>query len=242
MGIGVAQERRGSGGEYVVIGKTLDELIADVRAELSEEDTAFFTDENVTAFLNRGQDVIATDCPWACVATYSVASVANQPRYLMPLNVIHPTATFIRDSGGTAERTNYVEPDILDRLTSYSSTAGAARSVSYRNTNIGMELQLYPAPSTSGLWIDVNAHVRPTPMSATTDRTCIDPLFGHVLVNYALWKCKWKDEESPQGDRYRQDFEESLRDMEARRIIKQFDQFNRTRGHRSVTRRIYGRP
>ncbi len=222
-------------------GPTLDELIARVRGELSEEDDAFFTDAIVTRALSAGQDDAASKCPWACVATFSTATVDNSARYRLPIEVIAPTATYVEDSSGNPERMDYDEPDNFDGYGTRTFRVGWSKKVTYRHSDNGIILELYPTPNVTGRAIHVSALVRPTPMADPTDRTDLHPMMVEPLINYALWRLKNKDEEVTQGKEYRMAYDDAIRDLQARRMLKQADQLNRTRGRRAVSRTTFGR-
>lgn len=220
-----------------MIGPTLDEIIGRVRSELSEGDAEFFTDSDLTKAINGGQDAIAADCPWTVLRRYTTTTVIGSSRYALPLDVIHATATYLTLASGQQYRVDYIEADVVDSRTAFSGNQrGVARWVTYRRTDQGIELELYPGPSQTGLILTVEGNVRPTTLSATTDRTDLDPLLVTVLVDYVLWKLKGKDEETQQAREYRDSYETGLRDLRARRLKSQNDQKNVNRAKRSIFR------
>lgn len=206
---------------------TLNELIASIRSELSEGDAEFFTDADVTRFINQGQDIIAADAPWTCIDAFQTFTVAGQASYLLPPAVIQATGAMLRLPGGSSYRLEYLEPNGIDANRSFTaSSTGTPRRVSYRQSALGIVVELWPVPPTTGLELTVGARVRPTPLVAETDRTSFVAICDPVLVSYALARCKRKDEETSQGDRYMTEFGVALANLRAHRMRTQVDKAN----------------
>lgn len=206
---------------------TLNELIADVRSELSEGDDEFFTDADLIRFFNQGQDIIAADAPWVCIDAFQTLTVAGWASYLLPVNVIQATGAILRLPGGAAYRLEYREPNSFDARRSYVTQAtGTPRYVTYRQTNLGVVVELFPVPATTGLELTVGARVRPTPLVNGTDRTTFVALCDPVLVGYGIGRCKRKDEETTQADRYMTEFGVALSNLRAHRMRSQVDKAN----------------
>lgn len=215
---------------------TLDDILTAVRAELSEGDADFFTDDVVTGVINRGQDSIAKDCPWLCMATLFTATVKNASAYMLPERAIHALRSTMRLSSGIPYRLDYKEPDTMDEFASYTNpSSGRPQYVSYDREGNSVIARIWPAPSQSGLTLAVTAHMQPTPLSDLADISDLDPLAIPVLVDYCLYRLKGKDEEQGQMDRYKRDYEDGLRDLRARRMRTQYDKANINRARRSST-------
>jgi hypothetical protein len=217
------------------MGPTLSELIDDVRHELSETDPDFFTDTVVTNFLNEAQDAIVLDVPSAAVDTQTTATVAGSSRYQLPENFVLPRETWIKPETGDEHRLHYLEPDQMDRKWR-SSTSSGRGWVTYRSTRLGTEMEILPVPSVTGLLVTVTASIRPRALVDTTDRTDIDGRYAYLLKAYALGRCKRKDEENSQADRYMAEFNAEIARLSEIETKLQADQFNRTRVGRHVSR------
>ena len=218
-------------------GSTVAALYQRIRSELSENDTDFFTDEDLLDFLNEGQEAIVTACPLAASDSFQSQTVSGSGRYLLPPECVQPTATWLADSTGEFYRLDFLEPDLADHRPRWTTRGSTRGQVTYRPVRDGIAIEIQPVPATTGLDLIVVSHINPRTLTAESDQTDIEARFTYLLVLYALSKCKRKDEETTQADRYATDFQNEMQKLQAKEMIHQADQFNRTRLYRGIQRR-----
>lgn len=223
-----------------MIGPTLAELITDVRAQLSEDDTEFFTADVVRRALNAAQRQIAADCPWAVLETFTTATVPGSPRYRLPGEVVQPTGVWMRLSSGQRYAVDYTEPDRIEGQKAFISlSTGIPRWATSRRSRTGVEIELFPSPNLVTT-LEVEAFIHPAELVNNTDCAEFDPSLCPVLIAYALWKLKGKDEETVQADKYLAAYEAGLSDLRARRTRSQAIKANVARSRRSFYFWRYG--
>lgn len=220
---------------------TLDDIERRVRSRLSESDVDFFTSQNVLDWVNEGQDVIANAVPFTVQTTWQTLVPPNAVAIQLTEECLQPTGAVLQRGNGAPIRLDYVEPDVMDGWKSNRSTrrTGTANYCTVRTRLFGRMLEWEPTLSVTAT-LTVEGHMRPRTLAATTDTTDIPSSLAHVIVDYVLWQAKKKDEESGEAEQAQRQFAADLEKLQARRIIEQADQFNRTRGHRGLGRRMFG--
>lgn len=215
---------------------SLDELLRRVRAQLSENDTEFFTDDNVTDWLNEGQDVIFNDSPFTSKAMWELDATDTMPSgqyFLLDPDCAIPTGLAYRDASGRVRPVDYLEPDRMDRMRRGSSSTGSPRWYTARLTEDGPAIEFFPALSTARP-LYVEGFRRPTPLSDSEDRTDLPRHLIPAVIEYALWCAKDKDEETKQAQEHERKFGEHLSKLAERRLQLQADQHNTVRLGRST--------
>lgn len=198
-----------------MIGVTLAELISRYRGRLSETSTKFFDAPQAIAFANEAQDIVCRDAPYTTVVTYGTTTIPYRNEYLLPEDIVHPTGALIRRSGGQLVRLNFKEKDLMDGDKSWSAGTRA----------VTQSLELY-----------VEGHKRPTPLSENTDWTDIPAYVTNVIVDYMEAMAKTADEEPQQHQQAMNRFQLSLAGLKSARLVAQYDQWERTRPNRRISR------
>lgn len=198
-----------------MIGVTWSQLLSRYRNRLSETSTKFFDDAQALGFANEAQDLIASKAPYTVITTYATTTIPYRAEYDIADEIIHPTGVLIRRSGGSLVRANFVEKDILDGL---KSNGGSVRvPTGY--------YELY-----------VEGHKRPTPLALSSDYTDIPAYVSNTIVDYMEAMAKTSDEENTEHGLAWSRFEKALGYLQEDRIRMQYDQHERSRMYRGVSR------
>jgi len=203
-----------------MIGVTWSQLLSRYRNRLSETSTKFFDDAQALGFANEAQDLIASKVPYTVITTYATTTIPYRAEYDIADEIIHPTGVMIRRSGGNLVRANFIESDILDGLKSN----GAAQRV-----------------PTDYYEMYVQGHKRPTPLLLSTDYTDIPAYISNAIVDYMEAMAKTSDEENTEHGLAWNRFQASLEALQGARIHLQYDQHERSRMYRSISR-MFGGP
>lgn len=214
---------------------SLDELLRRFRAVLSENDTEFFTDSNVTDWLNEAQDVIFNDSPFTSKALWEVDSSSTMPGaqfFLVDDECSIPTGMLYRDTSGTLIPVDVIEPDRMDRLRRGSGSQGTPRWYCVRLTEDGPAVEFFPALSTARP-IFVEGYRAPTELGTAEDRTDLPRHLVPAVIRYALMCAKDKDEETKQAQEHERKFGVDMDRLSERRAQLQADQHNTVKYRRS---------
>lgn len=171
--------------------RTLDEMRTEVYARLAET-SGFFTDAQITQWLNDGVEDICLDIePLARNATVDVT--ADTGEYALPCDTINVRWSLYYDTANTnwMRLTETKYDDLFDIDPNWEEDRSTFPTHFYWRVNI---IGLFPIPDTSataGLRI-YYTHL-PESMSADADVTGLDAWLDKAVVLYALWRCKLKD-------------------------------------------------
>lgn len=202
------------------MNKTLAELRADVRAALSEGSRRFFTDDNVTRWLNDAQDFVVAEELLASNGVWWGTFVPNAWWYQLPEDVIIPKRLYGTLSTNQEYRVDCIEKDQLDAITRLSrrnTTSNIVSSVAYGRTEYGMTIEIYPAVSTWSRF-RIEGTRRMKHLVDELDVTECPIGLTHILVHYALWQAKKKDEEVQQADQWERQVQRDVAEVRARRM------------------------
>jgi hypothetical protein len=214
---------------------SLDDLIRRFRAAMSENDPEFFTDSNVTDWLNEAQDVVWADSPFTAKALWEVDSTDTMPGaqyFLCDPDCAIPTGMLIRSTTGGLRSVDYIEPDRMDRLRRGIATTGSPRLYTVRLAEDGPAIEFFPALS-SARALYVEGFRRPTVLAVGEDRTDLPRHLVPPIIKYALMCAKDKDEETRQSQEHERRFGTELDLVSERRMQLQADQHNTVKYRRS---------
>jgi hypothetical protein len=218
---------------------TAIELDTLVRHDLSEGGRQFFTPEAIRAWLNEGQDFLVAEELYAVKGGYKFWSVPNQTTYLLREEILAPEALYGRGRSGFPYRIGFENGDDTDARTYMSNnipTADVVRSVTYRRVAEGLEAEIFPALNS---WYPLvyRGSKRMKRLVNDTDETECPNGMTHILVHYALWQAKKKDEEVRQADQWEQQVMRDVMEVRARRMRETASDRNaRVRVHRKLGR------
>ena len=206
----------------MAVGPTLSELDRRVRSGLSESTTGYFSSQNVLDWLNEAQDIISSECPWTVPTVLELSdTVRYGDSYMMPPEVLRVDTVEVRLTNGNPVELDLVPPDWLKRKKTFNNRiSGTPQKVAIQHEREGVAIEIYPVPAEIRT-ILVRCYLRPTALSALTDRTDVPPQVAQAMVAYARWQAKIKDEEGAEADRAQSEWVQKMRDLKAERFTAQ---------------------
>jgi hypothetical protein len=219
--------------------ETATELDIRVRAGLSERAPRFFTLGDVRGFINEAQDFLVREDIYSVKGSWKELSVPKSTTYLLPEDLIAPEYVYATNSAGQKYRVTFQQQDEHDQrnwMRASTTTADVISTVTYGRVAEGLTAEIYPALSTYRFLIWAGGK-RMKKLVNDSDRTECPPGLSHILVHYALWQCKKKDEEVRQAQDWERQVARDVLEVRAGRMRElASDQNARVKIRRNVGR------
>lgn len=194
---------------------TIAEIITSVRYQINEATASFWSDAEITTYVNEGQEIIATETK--CLSKYytrvlEAADIVNTREVRLYSDYI------ALDQGGVLYDDEPLEQTSLKELDEYGGkdwrdTTGTPTRFYFRGDMIGF----YPIP-TAGDTIAYYGIERATELSGSTVPLSSDyrtVAFRRYMRDYAIAMCWYKKKEDVRGDRFMARFDRGIYNINA---------------------------
>ena len=179
------------------MGSLVSTIISSARQRLNETGTAFFTDEQLTAFCNEAQKYFARETKCLEATDTSKTSVSGTQSYALPSD-FYALKRLLYDGKIVFETSfNDIDETEIDE-TDYT---GTPESFYIWNNKI----YFIPVPDTTGDIISVYYYKMPANISATTDMLEINTLYDDTIIAYIVYLALIKDDELDKADYHMQE-------------------------------------
>lgn len=188
---------------------TLLTLRERLQRRLADTEAQHWAPATLNNFINEAQREVVLECPALSSALWKVETVAGQRDYALPETFQPPLRFVFYQYDGTNERPLPYEP--LSRSATYHA-AGTGTPVAFTYVHSGprLDLRIFPAPPTSGIYIRVNAGRVPTDITADTDSFALPRYAENCVLSRARYLAWEEWEEDPRCDRALQEYERQL--------------------------------
>lgn len=220
---------------------TFEDLERRVRSRLSESDADFFSQQNVLDWLNEGQDVVCTAVGYTLNATWQARIPAYATAVRLTEECLRPSKLRMVSSTGRSIILDYVDPDQMDRFKTYRTSESAGTTTRFTVIpGVDGRILVWDVAQSEECELTVWGQMRPRQMTASsTSYTDLPDHLTHVVVSYALWMAKVKDEEAGQAKDARAQFASDMAELDEDRQRVQAAQFNTVRHGRENTGRLW---
>ena len=193
---------------------TVAEIITSVRYQINEATASFWSDAEITTYINEGQEIIATETK--CLSKYytcvlEAADIVNSREVRLYSDFVALDEGGVLYAGKPLEQTSLKELD--EHFRDWRDTTGTPTRFYFRSDMIGF----FPIP-TAGDTIAYYGIERATELSGSTVPLSSDYRtisFRRYMRDYAIAMCWYKKKEDVRGDRFMARFEKGIYQINA---------------------------
>lgn len=189
---------------------SLSEALTAVRSLLDEPSPQFWTDLQLTSYLNEAQNDISRRAEWKRT-TAQIPCLESTQRYTAPPDLLRAYKLEYMQEDGintyTVEFRGYME---MDQIWGINQEWPANYPLYYTMWGAppSMQIILYPVPSAPGT-LFVHYYQTPKPMAVTTDPVDMPPGWEDTLTDYAVYRALRQDSD-PRWQDFKSSYEEKF--------------------------------
>lgn len=180
------------------MSKTLTQLLSDVRSALDEPVARFYTDAELTRWINDGLVDVARRTQTLAHFSATITGVANQTKYNLPTDLITlHRVEFVPASSTQVYPVQLMTPAELDQYwgsqqDTASSYPWAAAVWGFPGQTATLQLQIYPVLSSNGGTIRLWYYRLPATLTAGADIAEIPAGWESLISDYCEYRAKRK--------------------------------------------------
>lgn len=208
----------------------IEVLVQDVRDQLDQPDSSYLTHTILMRWLNQGQKVVARKTK--CVHKITdLTTVAGQNAYEIP-DCLGIKQVFYWQTSDSGYRLRHMSMRGLSDFGFVNTISGNPRVWVDQPIGTTRNIEVYPAPMTSGLTIRVYYYALPTTMICAVDGggfpvddpSNVDPElpeeYQDILVTWCRYKLRLMEEDPAQAAQYLDDFNRELKEIRSAEFFK----------------------
>lgn len=194
---------------------TLSEFIKKLRAKIDEPGTDYFSDDELTTYLNMGVKDMAQELELECYNSISITNTKIVNFYDVFFNPIDLNKT------PSARTHNFLQMTALFINGTLLPLGTLGDSVRGKDCYYLWNKQIHFTTEKTGT-LEVYYVKLPSDMVSLTDTCDIPEIYQHILLDFAAAECKEKDAD-PQADQFRSKYEGKKQEMKQELHDKEYD-------------------